>query len=79
LFYFPLLSSRSCILPVYLIAFCVFNKILLTYQKKKLVLWLILSTQNLFLSDVLACSLLSLSKIAFELRFLLPARVLLLF
>jgi hypothetical protein len=35
LFYFPLLSSRSCILPVYLIVFCVFNKILLTYQKKK--------------------------------------------
>jgi hypothetical protein len=35
LYYFPLLSSRSCILPVYLIAFCAINKILLTYQKKK--------------------------------------------
>jgi len=34
LFYFPLLSRRSCILPVYLIAFCAFNKILLAYQKK---------------------------------------------
>jgi hypothetical protein len=34
LFYLPLLSSRSCILHVYLIAFCVFNKILLIKKKK---------------------------------------------
>jgi hypothetical protein len=33
LVFFPLLSSRSCILPVYLIAFCAFNKKFLTYQK----------------------------------------------
>jgi hypothetical protein len=33
LVFFPLFSSRSCILPVYLIAFCVFNKILLIKKK----------------------------------------------
>jgi hypothetical protein len=44
LYYFPLLSSRSCILPVYLIAFCAINKILITYQKKIFLTYYLLMT-----------------------------------